>query len=416
MFLDRDAALDYLKKAGIKNPNRSIGKLYYLLNHLRVFPQIKGKRYGNWNGWVTINNKIIKDLFGNLKYFYCIIKRLETDRFIEIDKSYIIGKQSKKYRLLPALNEEEWKLVNMKISECNTSRKVSEHSMRNWKPIDHQLFGLLKEFHIDKIDFFEQTTEHNFIQFPCEMRDAILEGYDSSETPVNRYRFYKRAYDESRAGEWRYHDPDKYGRRHNNLTNLPKPLRKHLYVYKNGIQRRLKSVDVVNSQVLLLLTILPEAIEGYSTFKEVVEEGIFYEILPVLCAKSRPDGKYKSFIPEKRKELKKDYFQYVYGDPNLDYVMVSDIYQAMYDHFPEIHQHIDILKFSKDYRYPAREMQKAESSIIIDYVCTKAANKGLLIAQIYDSILCLEEDVEPVKQLMIEGFKTKNLSVNLRIE
>jgi len=61
-------------------------------------------------------------------------------------------------------------------------------------------------------------------------------------------------------------------------------------------------------------------------------------------------------------------------------------------------------------------MQKAESSIIIDYVCTKTANKGLLIAQIYDSILCLEEDIEPVKQLMIEGFKTRSLSVNLRIE
>jgi len=75
----------------------------------------------------------------------------------------------------------------------------------------------------------------------------------------------------------------------------------------------------------------------------VVEEGLFYEILPALCAKSRPDGKYKSYIPEKRKELKKDYFQYVYRDPNLDYVMVSDIYQAMYDYFPEIHQHIDTL-------------------------------------------------------------------------
>ena len=106
MFLDRDVALEYLKNAGIKTPNKSIGKLYYLLNHLRVFPQIKGKRYGNWKGWVTINKEIIQDLFGNLKYFYCIIKRLETDRFIEIDKSYIIGKQSKQYRLLPALNEE----------------------------------------------------------------------------------------------------------------------------------------------------------------------------------------------------------------------------------------------------------------------------------------------------------------------
>ena len=31
------------EKNGIKNANKSIGKLYYLLNHLRVFPQIKGK-------------------------------------------------------------------------------------------------------------------------------------------------------------------------------------------------------------------------------------------------------------------------------------------------------------------------------------------------------------------------------------
>jgi hypothetical protein len=43
----------------------------------------------------------------------------------------------------------------------------------------------------------------------------------------------------------------------------------------------------------LLLTILPNTLNGYDNFKESVETGWFYELLAILCCRSRPNGKYK---------------------------------------------------------------------------------------------------------------------------
>ena len=422
IFRNRDVALAFLKSAGIKNPNKSIGKLYYLLNHLRVNSQVNGRRYGNWKGWVPISREIIRKLFGNMTFFYPIIKKLEADKLIQIDNSYEIGKQCKQYRLTPAIDKEEWKLVKVKSADCSTTRKVIEYSMKKWRPIDHKLYNRLTQFNIDEIAFFEQTTEHNFQDFPCEMLDTLVEGCTSNETPLHRYRFYQRCYNDIMGGEWRYNEPDRFGRRHNNLTNLPKVLRQHLYVFKNGIKRRLTSIDISNSQVLLLLTILPDTLQGYDIFKESVEEGCFYELLAVLCCRSRPNGKYKDCTSEDkvskelRKAVKKEYFYYVYGDNNEVTLTSGNVFQAMYENFNSINGYICFLKNRKSYQYPSRQMQRAESSIIIDHVCYGAVKQELMVAQIYDSILCLEEDVEVIKQLMTEGFKNKNLKVTLKVE
>jgi hypothetical protein len=243
--------------------------------------------------------------------------------------------------------------------------------------------------------------------YPCEILDAIIDKSKSIEKAEDRYSFYKDCYVAIKAGVWRY-KVDDFGRRHNNLTNLPKILRKHLYVIKGGQKRRLKSVDISNSQVLLLLTILPPHLEGYELFKEIVEDGSFYECLAPMCGK-----KYDDSI---RKDLKEQYFLFVYGDNNRTYVWTSMVYQAMSDYFPEITGYINGLKGGYGYEYPAQKMQKAESSIIIDHVCYQAVKNDLLFAQIYDSILCLDEDVETIKAILKEGFELRKLNVNLKVE
>lgn len=84
----------------------------------------------------------------------------------------------------------------------------------------NRMYNLLTQFEIDDIPFFEETTVHNFKDYPCEMFDAIMEGFAADETPQYRYGCWKDYYNEIRAGEWRY-KVDDYGRRHNNITNLP---------------------------------------------------------------------------------------------------------------------------------------------------------------------------------------------------
>ena len=110
--------------------------------------------------------------------------------------------------------------------------------------------------------------------------------------------------------------------------------------------------------------------------------------------------------------MKDEYFQYAYGNDQLDYIMISDVYQAMDDHFHEIHSHITTLKGCRGHKFLSRLMQRTESSIIIDHVI----GAGLKFAQIYDSILCLEEDVDFIKKLITEGFKKHNLNVSLEVE
>ena len=88
----------------------------------------------------------------------------------------------------------------------------------------------------------------------------------------------------------------------------------------------------------------------------------------------------------------------------------------MDDHFHEIHSHITTLKGCRGHKFLSRQMQKTESSIIIDHVCYNAIGAGLKFAQIYDSILCLEEDVDFIKNLITEGFKKHNLNVSLEVE
>lgn len=420
MFWEKEVVWQWLKDAGIKNPNKSIGKLYFILNHLPVTSHIHTERYNCSDGWVPIKKEIICKLCGNMTYVYAIINKLVENGLIEIDQNYIIGKQCKKYRLKPIIDNDEWKVIKVPAAECSTTRKVLEYSMKFWRPIDYKLYNLLTQFHIDEIAFFEQTTIHNFKEYPCEMLDAIMKDL-GKKSPDRRYGCWKAYYNDIKNGEWRY-TPDKYGRRHNNLTNLPKLLRKHLYLFKKGERRRLVSIDIKNSQALLVVLLLPPKLEGYDFFKESNEKGLFYEVLSSFCSESRPDAKYKDCIngdisPELRKKMKKEYFHYLYGDNNTAALTSGNVFQAMQERFDSINKHICFLKNRKGYKYPARQMQKAESSIIIDYVCHRALKiEGLKFAQIYDSILCLEEDVAAVSQLIIEGFEQKGLNVSLEAE
>lgn len=421
MFWEREVAWQWLKDAGIKNPNKSIGKLYYILNHLRVTSHINGERYNNCNdGWVPIKKEIICKLCGNMTYVYPIINKLVEDELIEINHHYITGKECKKYRLKHNIDVDEWRVIRVTAAQCSTTRKVLEYSRTFWRPIDHKLYNLLTQFNIDEIPFFEQTTVHNFKDYPCEILDAIMNDL-GKKSPQRRYGCWKAYYNDIKQGEWRY-TPDKYGRRHNNLTNLPKALRKYLYIFKRGVKRRLVSVDIKNSQALLLILLLPKTLEGYEFFKESNEMGVFYELLSAICSESRPKAKYKDCIDgnistELRKKIKKEYFHYLYGDNNTGALTSGNVFQAMKERFDSINRYICFLKTRRGYKYPAREMQKEESKIIIDYVCYRALNmQGLKFAQIYDSILCLEEDVAAISQLITEGFKRKGLNVSLEVE
>lgn len=418
---EKEVSLNYLSDAGIKNPSKSIGKLYYLLNHLRVTPHIKEK---NVDEWVSIDTNIIKNIFGNLKYFYSITDKLKADNLIEVktnatgNETYQKNVSCKKYRLTNIIQDDVWQHVKLSASTCTTTKKILTRYQKNWKPIDYKLYNLLTQFHIEEVKFFDTTTINNFNQHSCKELEYITDAAKRkiNEEKENRtleevmkhlYRSYKDAYTAMKEGAFRY-TVDNYGRRHTNLTNLPKFLREKLYIIKGGKQRKLVTLDVANSQVLLLLTILPKELKSFNKFKELVEEGRFYQFFA--------DKMGIKLTAENKKKIKQQYFTFIYGEHDKAYVWGSKAFKVMKEEFPDIVQWLTAYKKKNGYQKPAQKMQSAESDIIINKVCTSAAKEHLIFHQIYDSILCLEEDACVVKEIMEQAFLSKGLSAKINIE
>jgi hypothetical protein len=433
IFADEDVIMAYLKDCGLKDVSKHVGKLCYLLNYFRVTPRLDKEGASNY-GWVLIDTSIVRNLFGDLKYYYPIIKKLKHDDFLEVYKSendkefYEVGKSCKKYRLTQLINNMEWKVMMFYVWNCSTTSKLTRFYQKEWEPIDFSLFNLLKEFQIEVIPFFENTTVDNFMKSDYNEVQMIkakaeekmeknrkrklnkIENMTLEDTMQRIYRPYKDSYVVLReGGSALRHQPDKYGRRHTNITNLAKWLRGKLYVIKCGQKRYLKEVDVKNSQVLLLLSVLNSSLPGYDDFKQKVETGTFYEFLGERLNFILPLSDYD------RSKIKTLFFKFIYGY-NIHYVWYGKVGKVMKATFPALFDFIKEFKNKHGYEKLAQTMQKAESDIIIHHVSKEALKRGLLFTQIYDSILCLEEDIETFNVLIKEGFKSKGMAAKTNID
>ena len=356
------------------------------------------------------------------------------DGFLEVYKnefgreSYQVGSFCKRYRLTQLINDMEWRAVKYSTRDFSTTSKVATFYMKGWDQIDFELFEMLQQFHLDAIPFFENTDCNNFqnSEYPevsiikeiSERKVAKNEDKKRSRrkeftikvSMKELYNFHMDSYRAIReGGSALRHTKDDYGRRHTNITNLPKWLRKKLYVIKDGKERYLEEVDVKNSQVLLLLTILDSSIAGYGEFKEKVEAGTFYEFL------GEPLGFMLPLSDNDRAITKQQFFKFIYGyDEN--YVWDGEVGKVMKASFPALFDFIR--EFNEKYGYEklAQEMQRAESDIIIQHVVKEALKRGLLFTQVYDSILCLPEDVDTFNTLIKEAYRNKGMAAKTNID
>lgn len=444
---EKENAIKYLKKLGFKSPKTHIGKLYYFLNHLRVIPHFKKDNNGNSksNGWVEISTSNIKTKFGDLKFFYPMVKQMVEDGWLEVKlgenyaQTYRVDDYCKQYRLNTLIKEREWKCVAVKAISCSTTRKIIKEFNKGWKPFDFNLFNMLTQFNIDEIPFFENTTILNFIDSSFADEVMLIREKAIKNIKRNRkrsrtkgskvlkpkvklteenilkymkeiYSSYKLSYISVRDGIWRY-NTDKHGRRHTNLTNLPKDLRKHLYVVKGGKKKYFKEVDVSNSQVLLLLTILPKEIKGFDEFKKLVEEGTFYQFMAEKLG--------REFTAETKAEIKLQYFTFVYGEifyENKLSVIMKEVFPELVEWLKNFKNKHDTPTKKEGFKVPARLMQKAESKIIFNYCSTAALKEGKFFATIHDSFLCFDEDVDYFNESIKAGFKTNELNATTNID
>lgn len=430
---EKENAIEYLRTVGFKSPKAHIGKLYHLLHTLRFKPHQKKDNSGSIknDGWVELYSGSLRDEFRDLKFFYPLVDKMVEDGWLEIKKgeknteTYRVGGSCKQYRLTPLIKDFEWKTAVVDSKHCSTTRYLIAFNLKGWKPIDYKLYNMLTQFNIDVVPFFETTTAANFTksEYKNELnlikekaekklkKDKVeLTKTNIHSTMKDIYNSYKLSYTSIRDGIWRY-TPDDKGRRHTNLTNLPKYLRSFLYVMKGGKKRYFKEVDVSNSQVLLLLTILPKDLKGYNEFKKLVEEGTFYQFMAEKLG--------KEFTDEVKAEVKLQYFTFVYGRTFYNgrlCVIMKEVFPELVEWLKNFKNKHDTPTKKEGYKVPARLMQKAESEIIFNF-CSKAAIEDeKFFATIHDSFLCLKEDVDYFNESIKAGFKIKDLNATTNID
>ena len=196
---------------------------------------------------------------------------------------------------------------------------------------------------------------------------------------------------------------DKVGNRlHTNITNMSSELRPFIS-HETGEQ--LVNLDIRNSQPLLFATLIQDHYKGQDLpedaklYIELTSAGLFYEHIMRLCGVPQ--------IPGERKLFKKQFFGRVFFCENLHMDSYADA-QVFKEHFPNVYELIRFYK-RKDYKQLAIEMQKRESKIIIDTVCSnlfKEYGPDFFCLTIHDSIVVLKSQQELVKQCICNAFAT----------
>ena len=205
-------------------------------------------------------------------------------------------------------------------------------------------------------------------------------------------------------GDWFVHRPDEKSRVHTNLTNLKREFRE-LLRYDD---KALVELDIRNSQPLIASILIREYWINKSKtipadviqYQQDCEAGIFYDYFIKLNGESeenRREFKIQMFgevffskVTNRNTKLKK---QFIAKYPNV-YTAICDIKGGM---------------GSKTYNQFAILLQQKEASIIFDRVNIGLLKDCIPAFNIFDSILCLPEHKEIVRERLTDAFSAFNI-------
>ena len=255
---------------------------------------------------------------------------------------------------------------------------------------------------------------------------------------------------------------DKYGRRHTNLTNLPKEARKCLR-YEG---KRLVGLDIANSQPLVLALSLIEEIKGQK--KNDVQLALPDDVLILLgdaprIPAPRPlpndllhyqklceQGRLYEFLMERTGMTRRDVaktivFGVIYGRSRYDHVKIVrsvQDYEALLEtnpesrefsmplrklvsevigqEFPTLAHYLADLRGEKDrhYKNVARQMQRAESRLMFAGCVRDLMERhpSVPIWTIHDSIYTTAEHEEVVRRVMRDNFQQAGITPTIKTE
>lgn len=350
----------------------------YIIHYIRTYPFLD-RRYTT-DDFIPVNMKILKKYI-SYDYAHIFIENLVSGEVLIKDPTYVPKLKSCGYRINPDLRLDKFRLIP--VEDKKLSKKITN------------LLNSEKKTVIDRGDAYSYVTV-------C-MENLILDKEKASKHSKNE--FHNISID---LFSEKFSVIDKTGNRlHNNLTNVPTPLRKFLSL--NG--EELTQVDIKNSQPIFLYTMLRNykiPIEELDKYKEIVCKTGFYEFFA--------DKLNFKLTEENRQQFKRSIFGGVLFDVNRK--TLSKYENVFNNEFPNIFNIIRSIK-NKNHKDVSIMLQREESKFIFYCVeVLKFENKSKLpLLTIHDSIVTTTGNEQKVRTKMMELFqKLYTIEPKLKVE
>lgn len=385
----------------------------------RIFNRrLKGQSY------ISMDSRIIRQYIPT-RHVTPILKYLVDSG--QLDRTGYSKGRSTRYRMSDVLHRSRCVVYPPKSS--SVARKLKGHKERQRKkndarkrPVHHHLDLWLKRVQVD---------EKAAMQFVSDKQRAEFSWLSSlSEVPAIAEqladdRLHAEASIRAIASKDFRSTPCPYGRYHTNISCFHKVLRPFLRI--DG--QPLAEVDVSACQPLCLAVLLHDIKRDILTSVPLTEEQIRLarklSIFPVCCASEEEDdtiryqkdcesGKFYERMQEickvdSKSQMKKKLFKDVFfGKRTL--AGFRDLYPTMAGLIDWVKRH--------DYKHLAHELQRIESSIVIDDACEvmRVEHPEVPILTIHDAILTTGEHVCLVKDVLRAAFNRRGVNPQIKPE
>lgn len=204
-----------------------------------------------------------------------------------------------------------------------------------------------------------------------------------------------------------------YGRLHTTITCLSSQLRGRLT--SSATDQPLWSVDVVACQMALLDALIRER---KISFRMLTDSEDPYEEILESCRRAKPfrrwnDGQQQTIDPSSwsRVDAKQSLIRAVFA--RTPQMRVEPAFMALRNAFP-IHADYLMEAKRKDHRRVACDLQRRESGIMIDQVCSALAEQHPHepIATIHDELILTSKTVELAVEIIRKAFRQKGVSTH----
>ena len=370
---------------------RHMDKYYFIITFI-FFGRIFDKRK-NSTSFIQLYSLFLKSVLSG--HYRDYLQDLMEMKVIETDNRYIQKEKSKAYRL----------------TENYRSRKTKQIIIEDKK--------IISNYWNYKAELKKNISESHY-KYLYECLEQIEIDYETAKTVLNQtdcdfeqYSSWNCSIDMIYSKDWFFVVDKTAGRVHNNVTNLSKNFRPFL-IFNN---QKLVEIDVKNAQPLLFNLLINRYLLRYTDYsgnilpyvpqdsdirfyRELTENGKFYEYIMKLLG-----------VKEERGLFKVRFFSKVFYSKECENEERSRFKVA----FPEVSEIISYYK-KVNHKDLAIELQKIEAEIMIHSVVKRLMDKKIFVLTIHDSILTTQDNVELVKQVMMNEFKKYNLQPTLKVK